>query len=71
MRDLKQTWRKHRRGIRIDGTFLTKLRFADDVPLIGSTRADVRHTLCDLQSVASAHGLKLHAGKTKILSNVE
>jgi hypothetical protein len=57
-------------GVRIDEDYLSNLRFADDVLLIGKARAQVRQMLEDMVTNASAVGLKLHMGKTKILSNV-
>ena len=70
MRDLKETWGKKGFGVQLGGRRLTNLRFADDILLIGATRAQVRHMLEDLSARAGKDGLKLHMGKTKILSNV-
>jgi hypothetical protein len=46
---------------------LTNLRFADDVILVAASRKDVRRMLTDLNAEAGTFGLKLHAGKTKVL----
>eukprot|EP00959_Pyramimonas_sp_CCMP1952_P263061 5500975-Pyramimonas_sp.AAC.1 len=69
MRSLKETWRAKRFGIKIDGIFMTNLRFADDILLLGRTRAQVKHVLEDLSRVAAKVGLGLHSGKTQIISN--
>ena len=71
MRPLLVEWRRQRRGIKIGEAYLHNLRFADDVLIIGKSRADVRHMLLDLSKAAAKVGLKLHMGKTNILSNVE
>ena len=42
---------------------LTNLRFADDVMLVASSRADARKMTADVQREASAFGLKMHTGK--------
>jgi len=47
---------------------LTNLRFADDVLLVATSKADVRKMLEDVQREAATFGLKLHTGKTKILT---
>ena len=52
------------------GDILCNLCFADDILLVGATRAQIRHMLGDLSTRAGEAGLKLHAGKTKIVSNV-
>ena len=57
-------------GIVIDNSTdpLTNLRFADDVLLVATSKADVRKMLEDVQREAATFGLKLHMGKTKILT---
>ena len=76
-RRLKARWSKlnSRRtgpyyGIVIDDPLdpLTNLRFADDVLLVAVSRTDVRKMIADLQKEALMFGLKMHAGKTKILT---
>ena len=47
---------------------LTNFRFADDVLLVASSRADVRKMITDLRREALTFGLKMHFGKTKILT---
>ena len=69
MRDLKSKWKKERLGFKMGSHTLTNLRFADDILLFGTSRAQVRRMLKYLDERARAAGLKLHMGKTKILSN--
>ena len=51
------------------GQYLTNLRFADDVLLVGRTLHQVKEMLSDLVDKASKVGLSIHPGKTKILNN--
>ena len=57
-------------GIVIDDPLdpLTNLRFADDVLLTATSRTDLRKMIADLEREALTFGLKMHAGKTKILT---
>ena len=48
---------------------LTSLRFADDVVLIATSRADITKMIRDLSVEAAKYGLKVHAGKTVVLTN--
>ena len=77
-RSLTRRWKKldARRtgtyyGIVIDDPTdpLTNLRFADDVLLVASCRADAAKMIADLNDEAQKFGLKLHLGKTCILTN--
>ena len=68
MRKLKSGWRSREFGIRVGDDLLNNLRFADDLLLIGSSRAQVKNMLEDLAKAATKVGLKLHMGKTKIMS---
>ena len=49
---------------------LTNMRFADDVLLVATSKGDVAKMIADLDREASKFGLKMHAGKTKILTSV-
>ncbi len=72
VRELKAKWRVEREGtrVRIGGDdLLQNLRFADDLLLIASSRAQVVSMLEDLMRKAAGVGLEVHMGKTKILSN--
>ena len=47
---------------------LTNLRFADDVILAAQSKNDVRKMLTQFADAASHYGLRLHFGKTKIMT---
>ena len=47
---------------------LTNLRFADDVVLVAQQRSDIRKMLHDLNFACGRYGLKIHLGKTKVLT---
>ena len=49
---------------------LTNLRFADDVLLLARNKSDVGRMIRDLSSFASEYGLKIHMGKTAVMTNV-
>ena len=76
-RRLKTRWRllnKRRSGQYIGMVIddrddpLTNLRFADDVLLVACSRMDVSKMIIDLGREAGKFGLKLHMGKTKVLT---
>ena len=48
---------------------MTNLRFADDVLLIAKSLTEIKAMILDMSLSAGKVGLKLHPGKTKILSN--
>ena len=48
---------------------LTNLRFADDVLVFASTPSDISKMILDLSKEASKFGLKMHMGKTVVLTN--
>ena len=58
-------------GIVIDSATdpLSNLRFADDVLLFASTPTDIAKMINDLSQEAAKYGLKLHMGKTVVLTN--
>ena len=57
-------------GLHVDGPdTLTNLRFADDILLLASSRPDIRKMLTHLKHEAATYGLRLHMGKTKVLTN--
>ena len=64
--------KEHGYGLVIDGREdpLTNLRFADDLLLVARSKADARRMLSDLQSTAAGYGLKVHLGKTKIITSL-
>ncbi|KAH7707537.1 reverse transcriptase, partial [Aphelenchoides avenae] len=52
-------------GITIEGRHLTHLRFADDIVLIGTSKADVQRRLQELNRASEAVGLRINRSKTK------
>ena len=69
---LKFHWTADRFGIQLGystTTRLTNLRFADDVLLIGRTKAAITRMLTDLYDLAHDYGLELHPEKTVVLFN--
>ena len=48
---------------------LLDLRFADDILLVSQSRSDAAKMVRDLANEACKFGLKLHPGKTKLLTN--
>ena len=71
MQGAKNKWRHRGFGIRAGGEdeWLTNLRFADDILLIGTSRAMIKEMLEDLKAAVGQVGLELHMGKTKVLRN--
>ena len=59
------------RGIDIDGEKLTDLRFADDVALTANFVKDMEIQLNILNQESKKVGLKIHRGKTKVMTNYE
>ena len=76
--ELQQKWHSlsrrrsgHPYGIHIgdgSGRALTNLRFADDVLLIGQSKADIRKMLLQFEESARRFGLKLNFDKTTVLT---
>ena len=48
---------------------LTNLRFADDVMLFATSKEQIRNMMCEFKKATEKVGLRIHPGKTKILSN--
>lgn len=53
------------KGVRIDGTNLTNLRYADDTVLISDNLKDIRIIVEELQEAYSTVGLQINLSKTK------
>ena len=70
--DLPRRQKKKGMGICVgdgDHDCLMNLRFADDVLLFASTKEQLQNMLCDFKHGTEKVGLKIHPGKTKILSS--
>ena len=52
-----------------DHDCLTNLRFADDVLLFATSKEQLRKMLYDLKESTEKVGLRIHPGKSKVLSN--
>ena len=50
-------------------TAFTNMRFADDVLLFASSKEQLQKLLCEFKRSSEKVGLRIHPGKTKILSN--
>ena len=48
---------------------LTNLRFADDVVLVASSQRDISKMISDLKQHAARFVLRIHMGKTAVLTN--
>ena len=53
--------------MKIDGVFLTKLRFADDIFLCTETPQELRQMLQELSDENRRMGLKMNIAKTKVM----
>lgn len=65
MKDLR--WEQ--KGIKIDGKYLSNLRFADDIILFSGTSSQLEDMLKDLCEVSIKIGLQLNTSKTKVTTN--
>lgn len=57
------------KGLKIDGSYLSHLRFADDIVLISTDIQELKSMLQDLNEKSKEIGLKMNLDKTKIISN--
>ena len=57
------------RGIRVDGRFLSNLRFADDIVLFSSSITEAETMLKELNEVGKKIGLRINRKKTQFMKN--
>ena len=57
------------RGIRVDGRFLSNLRFADDIVLFSSSITEAETMLKELNEVGKKIGLRINRKKTQFMRN--
>lgn len=57
------------RGININGTFLSHLRFADDIVVFANTPEELQKCLQELTNASEMVGLKMNIDKTKYMNN--
>ena len=55
------------KGVKIDGEFLSNLRFADDIFLCTETLQELQHMLQELSDESRRMGLKMNIAKTKVM----
>lgn len=63
----KLDWSK--KGFRINGEYLSHLRFADDIAVFAENETDLTNMLSDLAQESQNVGLSINFSKTKIISN--
>ena len=56
------------KGVKIDGEFLSNLRFADDIFLCTETPQELQHMLQELSDESRRMGLKMNIAKTKVMA---
>ncbi|XP_045455664.1 uncharacterized protein LOC123665395 [Melitaea cinxia] len=57
------------RGIKINNSYLSHLRFADDIVILSETANELQDMLRSLAQASSKVGLEMNATKTKIMTN--
>lgn len=57
------------RGIKIDGKYLSHLRFADDIALLANTAEELNDMLTTLHLQSIKVGLEINFDKTKVITN--
>ena len=71
-REIRPRWTSKRYGLEMSvgsTRHLSNLCFADDVVLFAKSLHEIKEMLTDLKKAALARGLKVHSGKTKVLTN--
>ena len=71
-RDIRPKWGAKHAGLEISLSakeYLSSLCFADDVVLIATSASQLSMMIQDLRDAAAKRGLKIHSGKTKVLTN--
>ena len=73
LKDVTQRWQK-KKGMAIylrdhDHDCLTNLRFSDDVLLFATSKEQLQNFMYDFKESTETVGLRIHPGKTKVLSN--
>lgn len=60
-------WSDH--GLRINGEYLSNLRFADDIILFAKSSQELQRMLTDLDTCSKQVGLNMNTSKTKAMTN--
>ena len=53
--------------MKIDGDYLSHLRFADDIFICVNTPQELQQTLQEIADETENHGLKMNKSKTKVM----
>ena len=69
MRDVKAKWLQRGYGLDLGPLNLSELRFADDLVLVGKSRAQICSMMTDVIDAAALRGLEVHPDKTKVMCN--
>lgn len=67
----KLQWEEKKFGIRINGKYLSNLRFADDVIIIAKSSEELTQQIKELTTECSQAGLSINKTKTKVITNSE
>ncbi|KAK6743437.1 hypothetical protein RB195_010597 [Necator americanus] len=60
-----------KRGVRVDGRFLSNLRFADDIVLFSSSTNEAETMLNELNEAGKRIGLRINRKKTQFMKNAD
>ena len=63
------TWET--RGLKIDGEYLSQLRFADDIFICANTPHELQQTLQELADESDNQGLKMNKSKIKVMMGTD
>ncbi|XP_047994918.1 uncharacterized protein LOC125233097 [Leguminivora glycinivorella] len=58
-----------RRGINVNGEYISHLRFADDIVILAKTRQDLQEMVQSLAGSSQRIGLRMNLDKTKVMFN--
>ena len=59
------------RGLKIDGEYLSHLRFADDIHICANTPHELQQTLQELADESDNQGLKMNKSKTNVMMETD
>lgn len=62
-------WKERKKGIKIEGKYLSNLRFADDLVILANSATELRILLQELSTQSKNVGLEMNQQKTKVMTN--